>query len=430
MSVLSQSLQQEASYLADSIPYGTRPRTHALAVLTNVQLPPEWTKPDRRGSWTRSHTSSQSRTSDELSDFSSRDGDLLVDEVDQQILTAQAIEHVAKLIAKAKGNSVDNIIEILIASIDGREEASMLDFATTKFPQLTPTHSGWHTPTYCSSVQNQDMEFWDTLAKRRKVDMPRIHTTQDSTSTASTRPSLSTRPFSFYLGDDSHSHGQSHDANNAPLNTLLSGSASDIIARSLSQRSLLRDRSPSMIPSPVLEHPLARPRCAGREDSASSLVTIFHRSPVGSMPSLGRRVSGASNVTAVRKNSGTATGSSLSENERKVSSGGDVNVSSGSKDGVRRFSGSAGSPALTTSASGSRSGSESGPGNSKQNSGDPKEGRPAGGGATSRQSSLRSLRKDSGSIRPAKHNSVRRVAELHTARNESAGEVSASTGSE
>lgn len=100
------------------------------------------------------------------------------------------------------------------------------------------------------------------------------------------------RPFSFFAGDDT-----TMTARSAPPQT------TTVYNADLSPLTLT-NRSQSMIPSPVLDHLLARPR---REDSASSLLTSLHRSPCNESP-LPRTPSGSSShrilVTAVRQRPG------------------------------------------------------------------------------------------------------------------------------
>ncbi|KAF2429547.1 hypothetical protein EJ08DRAFT_734905 [Tothia fuscella] len=313
MSILSQSLQQ-ASCLPDTIPYGTRPRRDSQTFLKLSPLRSEKSDPTVWTARVGGHSSSVSKSTDEFSDFSSSGGDLLPDEIDQQELTAQAIEHVAKLIAEAKGSAVDDIVEILVASINGLNELEMCESSTAGFQQLTSVQPGKRVSLDRSSHHSQDTSLSSAnLAKRRKVDLIHVHTTSGSNSTSTT----SSRPFSFFAGDDSTTRLIPPVSAPLPLPpTPLSSSSSEGAVHSVSQP-FLRDRSPSMIPSPVLEHPLlARPRRADREDSASSLVTSFERSPCGSI--LGRSFSGASNATAVRKNSLRMDSSGSRRSVRKI----------------------------------------------------------------------------------------------------------------
>jgi hypothetical protein len=352
MSLLSKSLLQEVSHLADTIPYGTHPRTNSNAILNKVKLAPQWANPSNPGSWTKSDTPTQLKSVDSLSDFSSNSGDLLPDEIDQSCLTAQATQHVAKLIAIANNSTVDDNVNILTLSMTGRGKVALLESTNFKFPEFTPTHSRRSLSPDRSSKQSPDTQLWKNISNRHGTDTPHIHKPKHTTS----------RPFSFYFDDDKQGHGQCLNTVKEPFNSPFSASTSEGAVRSLSRRSLLRNRSQSMIPSPVLDHPLARPRRAEREDSTNSLVTSFQRSPCGSMINPGRSVSGSSNVTAVRKNSGAAVKQTANANlgqtaddslkQRfsdavKEGSGGSVKQRPSVVEAVRQFSGETGPSALS-----------------------------------------------------------------------------------
>jgi hypothetical protein len=204
------------------------------------------------GSWRDSVSSSNSESSqsDLSEDFSSTGGDLLSDEVYQMTLTSQAVEHVASLIARAKGNTVERIIEILESSMKPEQTITELRFvASPKTKQESPLSL-------------------DGLTRRHAIDDLR-------TSTENLTPFC--RPFSFFEGDD--------------YRTMITRSTPPY--RTASQTA-------SMIPSPVLEHSMARSR---REDSTSSLVTSFQRSPQITPRTPSAASSRLSSVTTVKKSS-------------------------------------------------------------------------------------------------------------------------------
>jgi hypothetical protein len=203
-------------------------------------------------------SASESSRSDISDDFSSSGGDLLQDEIDQVNITTQAVEHVAILIARAKGSNVAEIVKIL--------EESMTEHTETERGII-------NAPTLVSASQQQNRDPREGLAKRRKID-------DVSKETKHLTPY---RPFSFFEGDD----------NDRVVNTR--GAA---LSRSTSQRSLSLPLS--MIPSPVLDHSMARPR---REDSTSSLNTCFQRSPQPMPRTPSSASSRMSCVTTVRKSS-------------------------------------------------------------------------------------------------------------------------------
>jgi hypothetical protein len=204
------------------------------------------------GSWRDSVLSSNSESSrfDLSDDFSSTGGDLLPDEIDQLTLTSRAVEHVADLIARAEGSTSEEIIGIL--------EESMKS-------ELTKTNAGFAAPITTKQELPSRLE---SIIKRRKVDDLRINV-ENLTPLR--------RPFSFFEGDDD---------------------------RTMSTRIALPYKTvpqpASMIPSPILDHPMARSR---REDSTSSLITSFQRSPQLMPRTPSSASSRLSSVTTVRKSS-------------------------------------------------------------------------------------------------------------------------------
>jgi hypothetical protein len=286
MSQISQSMKDKFDYLPIDLPFGAPPSKDDDTSLAKVQLPPQWAKPSDIGSWARSVPSARSQSTDSRFDiFGPTGGDLLDDEVDQEALTAQAVQHVARLIAEAKGRDTEDIEEILLSSMvaDG-VGSSEYSFDTLSSP--TQAQSSRQSSTHQPSRLIQEPYMNQTVAKRREIDLPPVKTGKRL------RPH---RPFSFLAGDDIVVESRS-----APL-------PQEVIIRPSSQPSIIRSRSPSMIPNPVLDHPLGRPRRAEREDSSSSLITSFQRSPCeGTI--IPRTPSGASSrvsaITAVRQTSG------------------------------------------------------------------------------------------------------------------------------
>lgn len=199
------------------------------------------------------------RTSDEtdrsgsfistFTDDDSFDGDLLPDEIEQQELNTQAIEHVAKLIYEARGAVVETTVGFLKQCITG--EVKIEEFEQTPV-QRKPSPDQ-------SDVSSEDnmptLSIRKTLANRRGEESMHIAT--------NTRAG---RPFSFFAGDDNDSMVDLHSAPIIMTDTHSPFSPMPNLRRS------------SLIPSPVAEHTLAKPR---REDSNSSVITSVQRSPMG-----------------------------------------------------------------------------------------------------------------------------------------------------
>jgi hypothetical protein len=282
MSVLSRSLSRSqhrgAPFIQDDLPLGTPPSGYTGLGLSNVQLPQHWVKNSDTTSSAQSipSTKSEYANSEILDDdFSSVDRDLLLDEIDQQNLTAQAIEHVARLIADAKHSTVASTVRWLQRCMTRNSESIFGD---------TPSSTGSSYPdtSFNSYHKTQHTQIREQLSMRRRGEKMEIETENKEP----------VRPFSFFAGDDTTMITRS-----APpeTTTVYNADFSPV---------LLTSRSQSMIPSPVLDHLLARPR---REDSASSLVTSLHRSPC-SESALPRTPSEASShlsvATAVRQRSG------------------------------------------------------------------------------------------------------------------------------
>jgi hypothetical protein len=277
MSVLSRSFSRSQNrgvpFIQAELPLGTPPTGKPGLGLSHVQVPRHWVNGSDTTSWTQSFPSSKSEypISDHLADdFGSDDGDLLPDEIDQQNLTAQAIEHVATLIADARHSSMGSMVGWLQRCMTRKNEG-ICD------GQLSSTGSSFDQYHKTQHIHTQEQ-----LSMRHREEKMEIDTENKEP----------LRPFSFFEGDDT-----SMVTRSAPpeTSTVYNADFSPV---------LLTSRSQSMIPSPISEHLLARPR---REDSASSLVTSLHRSPC-SESALPRNLSAASShlsvATAVRQRQG------------------------------------------------------------------------------------------------------------------------------
>jgi hypothetical protein len=204
------------------------------------------------------------------------DGDLLPDEIDQQHLTAQAIEHVAKLITDGRPSAVAETVEWLERCMGGHTEANFSDGPPSS------TSSSYLDSALDLSHPTQPTRVGENLSLRRRGEEMQINMQNTGHS----------RPFSFFAGDDTALTTRSAPPQNISVCTAEFSPTLPI------------SRSQSMIPSPVADHLLARPR---REDSGSSLITSFQRSPCSGSALL-RTTSGASShmsvLTAVRQSSG------------------------------------------------------------------------------------------------------------------------------
>lgn len=291
MSVLSRSFSRAqhrgAPFVQADLPPGTPPseKEKVGAGLSNVSIPRHWAKDSDTTSWSKSIPSTRSEYEysenldyDLYSDFSSNGGDLLEDEIDQQTLTAQAIEHVAKLIADARNSPVEMTVAWLHRCMGANIES------IGEGPPSSTSDSSCPDSSFDRYHKTQHTQIREQLSMRRRGEKMEIETENKEP----------LRPFSFFAGDDNN-----HDMviRSAPPETTT-------VYDSQFSPVMLTSRSQSMIPSPISDHLLAHPR---REDSASSLVTSLHRSPC-SESALPRTPSGASShlsvTTAVRQRPG------------------------------------------------------------------------------------------------------------------------------
>lgn len=287
MSVLSRSFsrsqQRGAPFIQVDLPHGTFPSRDAGPGLSEVSIPRHLAEnSNSTSSWSVPSTRSEYENSENLDDDFSSIGDLLPDEIDQQNLTVQAIEHVATLIADARHTTVASTMGWLQRCMAAKSES------TCEGPPSS-TSSSYPDFSFNQYHKTQHAQIREQLSMRRRGEKMEIETENKEP----------LRPFSFFAGDDN----TNMVSRSAPLDTttVYNADFSPI---------LLTSRSQSMIPSPVSEHLLARPR---REDSASSLVANLHRSPC-SESALPRTPSAASShlsvTTAVRQRPG---GSSIVE---------------------------------------------------------------------------------------------------------------------
>lgn len=287
MSVISRSFSRSqhrgAPFVQADLPPGTPPsgKEEAGLGLSNVSVPRHWAKDSDATSWSQSIPSTRSEyeysenlDDDLYSDFSSNGGDLLEDEIGQQNLTAQAIEHVAKLIAEARNSPVETTVawlhRCMTANIEG--------------PPSSTSGSSYPDSSFDRYHKTQHTQIREQLSMRRRGENMEIETENKEP----------LRPFSFFAGDDNNNNMVIRSA--PPDRTTVYDAHYSPV--------MLTSRSQSMIPSPVSEHLLAHPR---REDSTSSLVTSLHRSPC-SESALPRTPSGSSShlsvTTAVRQRPG------------------------------------------------------------------------------------------------------------------------------
>jgi len=186
-------------------------------------------------------------------------------------------------------------MELLEKCIAGEAKISSIDLRT-------PTHTSKQDVGLKQYHDTEHTRMRENLAKRRGGDGMKIETENIGPG----------RPFSFFAGDDTAMSTRS-----APLQPTL-------LYRAESSPALPTSRWPSMIPSPVLDNPLARRR---REDSSSSLITAFQRSPCESLTQ--RTPSGTSSrmsgITVVRNDSrGHRLVDELNSARNKSGSGGPV----------------------------------------------------------------------------------------------------------
>ncbi|QDS71291.1 hypothetical protein FKW77_001281 [Venturia effusa] len=286
MSVLSRSFSHSqhrgVPFVQADLPPGTPPsETSKVGLgLSNVSMPRHWAKASATTSWSQSMSSTRSEyqysenlDDDLYSNFSSNGGDLLEDEIDQQNLTTQAIEHVAKLIADARNSSVETTVAWI-------QRCMTTTFETIdEGPPSSTSGSSCPDSSFDRYRRTQHTQIREQLSMRRRGEKIEIETENKEP----------LRPFSFFSGDDT----DSMVIRSAPPDTTM-------VYDARFSPVMLTSRSQSMIPSPVSEHLLAHPR---REDSTSSLVTSLHRSPC-SESVLPRTPSGASShlsvATAVR----------------------------------------------------------------------------------------------------------------------------------
>ncbi|KAE9974327.1 hypothetical protein EG328_003911 [Venturia inaequalis] len=276
-----------APFVQANLPPGTLPsgKEKVGLGLSNVSIPRHWAKDSDTTSWSKSIPSTRSEygysenlDDDLYSEFSSISGDLLEDEIDQQTLTAQAIEHVAKLIADARNSPVETTVawlhRCMTANMESIGEGPPSSTSDSSYPDSS--FDGYH--------KTQHTQIREQLSMRRRGEKMEIETENKEP----------LRPFSFFAGDDNNNDMVIRSA--PPETTTVYDAQFSPI--------MLTSRSQSMIPSPISDHLLAHPR---REDSASSLVTSLHRSPC-SESALPRTPSGASShlsiATAVRQRLG------------------------------------------------------------------------------------------------------------------------------
>lgn len=272
---LSRSQNREAPFVGvDLLCEMPLPQYPGLG-LSNVQFPQHWVKNSDTTSCAQSIPSTTSEYAySELidDDFSSVEGDLLPDEIDQQNLTDQAIEHVARLIADVRHTAVASTVRWIQRCIARNSESVFED-------PPAPTGSSYPYTSSDSYHKTEHTQMREQLSMRRRGEKIKLDT-------ESKKP---LRRFSFFAGDDRPMITRS-----APVETTT--------AYNTDFSPVMRTGRPqSMIPSPVSEHLLARPR---REDSASSLVTSLHRSPgnEGALPRTPSRASSYLSIaTAVRQ---------------------------------------------------------------------------------------------------------------------------------
>ena len=269
MQDLSKNFKAHRSFLSlDFLPERPPSRLKGIS-LADVDVPKHWRK--------RSEATSQSVASSPAksfsSDFSSDGGDLLPHELEQQELDQQAVRHVAKMMAAAHGTEIDGNVQVLRRQLADRNYL------------LEPND-----PTPRPKTKN--------LAQRRGNEVMHINTENEAPSVTSSGHSR--RPFSFYAGDDKTIMNNprtappklSHDYSDSSVTSESEAEEADLPLR----------RHSSLIPGPVPEHVLARPR---REDSSSSVITSLQRSPLGDAPSTGS----SRPVSAVALASGGSSGS-------------------------------------------------------------------------------------------------------------------------
>lgn len=195
---------------------------------------------------------------------------MLDDELDQLGLDGQAIEHVAKLMSNVVGSNIEDNVHLINEHIAGRTTTLKQDIPTPRAHRSSdPSSTSGRSSGEILTIRRPN------LAQRRGNDSMSIKTENIRPATALPSSSgHSRRPFSFYAGDDQN---VMHDLRTAP--PILARPAADSSQSSQSSpMSPPLKRHSSLIPGPIPEHVLARPR---REDSASSVITSVQRSPFG-----------------------------------------------------------------------------------------------------------------------------------------------------
>ena len=301
---LSKNMKAHRSFLSlDFFPDRPPSRLRGLS-LADVDIPKHWRKKSETSNVPSIATSpAKSLTSD----FSSDGGDLLPDELEQQELDKQAIEHVAKRMAMAQGTDIEDNIDLLAGQLNSKSMTRYVVDDPT--PRPTRPHAQSLSDRSADDMTTIRRPKANNIAQRRGNEAMHINT-----NTENERPGMgsasghSHRPFSFYAGDDKTIM---NDLRTAPPK--LAGLPSDSSATSDSEEELPLRRHNSLIPGLVPEHVLARPR---REDSSSSVITSLQRSPLddgrGSRPVSAVGIGGSSGGATRPSSSSLTRASSVS----------------------------------------------------------------------------------------------------------------------
>ncbi|KIW00839.1 uncharacterized protein PV09_07599 [Verruconis gallopava] len=271
MKQLSKSIKANHSFLSlNCLPERPPSRMRGLS-LADVDIPRHWRKKSEVTSAAPSTSGSPAKISLSDDDFSSTGGDALQDEIDQQELDKQAIHRVAKLMAaNAPGVNLGEAIRLLEACIAGHLDLTVLQ------------HRSLRNRRPSTPLSERSSE--DGLTIRSSKSLTVRHGADQVCTNTENEPSLGRvrRPFSFYAGDDQMSTTDVRCvAENPSSHSSISPEASP-------------KRHGSLLASLGPERITARPR---REDSSSSVLTSFRRSPVGDGGNLGSEYGSASSLT-------------------------------------------------------------------------------------------------------------------------------------
>ena len=267
MKILSNNIKaNHRSFLSlDFLPDRPPSRLKGLS-LADVDVPKHWRKKSEATTSTAPSIASSPAKSF-TSDFSSEGGDLLLDEIEQLDLDAQALRHVAKLMSDANGSNLANNLRYL-------QEQVMASASGPTLRPRRPTESSRSSDDKLPTIRRPQTQ---DLATRRGGETMHISTNIELTPPYTAVPlrNHSRRPFSFYAGDDK---SIMTDLRTAPPDFIQSQTVSPPAESLPSSPEMPLRRHSSLIPGPVPEHVLARPR---REDSSSSVITSLQRSPIG-----------------------------------------------------------------------------------------------------------------------------------------------------